>query len=452
MDRYSKKNLEYFRDVVGLSANGIDPHDLRDEHVTESECIKVWGPRRKSGRGGFVFKTTHPDKSLQCRIKVLWSLIYQQKLIEFGLKFGKGVLAEKKGIPINWAKFALRREEKLEMWGKSDTLKRKGDHVAVDHDDIMPPPGKKVNMRTNNKKVGHDVKTSVENKHNKEVKGRKKTMAHKNPQVRVKNVNDVKDKQLNLNVENEKAGNNSATGIKEDGGKILVMTHEAPQVQVGTMCDDNEKHLDVRNDCPNVDEDLRGPTTVNSPLENTNIDNKNDMKASTSSTSQQLGHEEVDARIVLEKDIEDLLSICMTCRAVITTFNNLRSQKDKIDEAIVAATHRMRNADLCMKANQGMLDVKKNDDAVSVATELEDARIWHESLLEEKIATTNKIEAQLKNVEDKRNRLKMANQELLGFLLKHYQMFGKNRNILDSMQKQLELLQNEFNELMKTTM
>ena len=449
-DQYSKKDLEYFRDVVGLSANGIDPHDLQDEHVTESECIEVWGPRRIPG-GGFRFNTTHPDKSLQHRIKVLWSLIYQQKLNEFGLKFGMGVLAEKKGIPINWAKFALRREEKLGMKGKNETLKRKGDHVAVDRDNKVPPPKKKVNMGTNNKKVGHDVNTSVKNKHNKEVKGGENMMAHKNPQVRVKSLNDVKDKQLNLNVENEKAGNDYAISIKEDGGKILVMTHDAPQLQVGTMCDDNKKHLDVRNECPNVDEDLRGPTALNSPLENTNVDNKNDMKAPTSSTPQQLGHEEVDARIVLEKNIEDLLSICMTCRAVIIAFNNLHSQKDKIDEAIVAATHRMRNANLCMKANQGMLDVKKNDDAMSVATELEDARIWHESLLEEKIATTNKIEAQLKNVEEKRNRLKMANQEVLGLLLKHYQMFGKNRNSLDSMQKQLELLQNGLNEL-KTTM
>ena len=448
MAQYSKKDLDYFRDVVGLSANGIDPYDLRDEHVTESECIEVWGPRRGRNRG-FQCKTTHPDKSLQHRIKVLGSLIYQQKVTEFGVKFAMGVLAEKKGIPINWAKFALRREARLETRGKNKTLKRKGDHIAVDHDKKNPPPKKKVNMRMEKEKVGRDVNTSVENKQNKEVKGKKKMMARKNPQVRFKNVDDVKDRQLNVNVENEKVGNDFAISVKKDRGKKIVMTHEAPQVQVGTMCNDNNKHLDVRNDCPNVDEGLHEPMTLNSPLENTNINNKNDMKAPTSSTPQQLGHEEVDARIVLEKNIEDLLSICMTCRDAITTFNNLCSQKDKIDEAIVEATHRMRNATLCLKANQGVVDVKENDDAMRVATELEDARLWHESLLEEKIATTNKIEAQSKNVEDKRNRLKMANQELLGFLLKHYQMFGKNRNILDSMQKQLELLQNGVNELKK---
>ena len=489
--------MEYFRDVVGLPAKGMDPYDLRDEHVTESECIKVWGPRR--GYHGFRFKATHPDKSLKHRIKVLWSLIYQQKVSEFGLRFGMGVLAEKKGIPINWAKFAVRREAKLKPRGENKTLKRKGDHVAIDRDNKRPPK-KKVNRSVKNKKVGSDVNTSVKNKRNKKVRGEKNTMARKNPRVQLQNVNDVNDKQsdvnvengkvgndsaisvkedggktpatpheapqvqvgnvsvvkgkqLNVDAENEKVGNDSAISVKEDKGKTQVMAHEASQVQVGTVCDDNIKHLNVRNNCPNVDKNLYGPTTSKSPLEyTTNMNNKNDMNApTTSSTPPQSGHEEVDARIVLEKNIEELLSICMTCRVAIATFNNLCSQKDNIDEAIEDSTHRLRNAISCVKkANlQGLVGGKEIDDDVTISpvAELEDATLWHESLLEEKTMTAIKIEAQLRNVEENRNGLKMANQELLGLLLKHYQMFGKRCNILDSTQKKLELLQNGLNEL-----
>lgn len=443
MVQYTKRNLTYFRDVVGLSATGIDPYDLQDEHVTESECIEVWGPRRKPG-GGFQFKTTHPDKSLQQRIKVLWLLIYQLKVSEFGLHFGKGVLAEKKGIPINWAKFALRREARLKTTGKNMPLIEKGDHIAVEHGHKTPPKKRKLNEKMENKKVGSDFNTSVEKKHNKEVKGGKSMRARKNPQVQVENVYDVKEKQLNVNMENEKVENECAISIKGDGRKISSTANEAPQEQVGIVCNDNKKHLDVENDRPNVDEDLRGPMPLKSPLEYYNNDNNNNT---STSTPQQLGHEDVDARIVLEKDIEDLLSICTPCKLAITTFNNLCSQRDKIEKAIVEATHQMRNAMLRMKANQEVVDVKENDDAMSAVTELEDATLWHDSLLEEKIATTNKIEAQVKNVEEKKNLLKMANQELLGLLLKHYQVFGKNRDILDSMQKQLELLQHGLNEL-----
>lgn len=443
MASYPKRDLKYFRDVLGLPAKGLDPNHLQDEHVTRDECVKVWGPRRS--RQGFIFKKSHPDTELNHRIEQLWSIIYQKKVREFGWKFGKAILAEKKGIPIDWATFAVNIARKEKSKHSKKGAKRT---VSINVDLGHEPPRKKnkVSMRMGKKEVGNDDDFLIIYKH----------------QLKKK---------------------------KEGEGKTPMMTPKASQVQVENVCDVNKEHLDVGNNHPRLDEELHGPTTSMSTQSKTNINKEDEVERPlTRSKAQQvvnmaqkvskanedclnliINHPRLDERLQslttsmsayesllhctlgskanLEKNIENALSTCMTCKDAIATYNDLCSQQHTIDEAIVDSTHRLRGVIAHLKADKEVGEVKENKDALFFSIELEDATSWHDGLLEDKTAIASKIEAEMKDVEDKENQLNAANEELLGLLMQYYKMFGKESNLLDSMQKQLELLQKNFYEL-----
>ena len=70
---YRKRDLKYFIEETNLPSEGLDPDELQDEHVIESECVKVWGPRKPNR--GFHIKTSNPDTLLDIRVMELWCII-----------------------------------------------------------------------------------------------------------------------------------------------------------------------------------------------------------------------------------------------------------------------------------------------------------------------------------------------------------------------------------------
>lgn len=368
------------------------------------------------------------------------------KVREFGLRFGKVILAEEKGIPIDWATFAVniggKKKSKRLKKGAKRTMSSVNGHLGPE----APRKKTKLSMLMEKKEVGNDEDLLIMYK------------------------NQPKKKE-------------------EDEGKKPKMTPKASQVQVENVCDVNKEHMDIGNNHPRLGEELHGPTTSMSMQCKTNINkddevkrpltrskarqvvngaqkvskaNENDLNliinhprldeklqglTTSMSAYESLLHCTLGSKANLEKNIENALSTCMTCKDAIATYNDLRSQQDTIDEAIVDSTHRLRDAITQLKAEKEVGEVKGKKDAWFLPIELEDATSWHNGLLEEKTAIASKIEAEMKDIEDKENQLNAANEELLGLLLQFYKMFGKECNILDSMQKQMELLQKNFYEL-----
>jgi hypothetical protein len=75
-------------------------------YASKKECETLWGKRKSNN--GFRY-TTHEDESLRTRIETLIRQVYQRKQTtnsDITLTFALGVLAERKGFSINWAKFA----------------------------------------------------------------------------------------------------------------------------------------------------------------------------------------------------------------------------------------------------------------------------------------------------------------------------------------------------------
>ena len=97
----------WFRDVVGLPAKGLLPSpNMGKRYASKKECEKLWGKRKSNN--GFRY-TIHDDESLKTRIETLIRQVYQRKKTpnsDINLTFAMGVLAERKGFSINWAKYA----------------------------------------------------------------------------------------------------------------------------------------------------------------------------------------------------------------------------------------------------------------------------------------------------------------------------------------------------------
>jgi hypothetical protein len=68
---------EYYRDIVGLCAQGTVPRDILRKHiVTKQEIVDTWGPRHTgpSGNAHGGFSINAPTaKHLRSRVKELWA-------------------------------------------------------------------------------------------------------------------------------------------------------------------------------------------------------------------------------------------------------------------------------------------------------------------------------------------------------------------------------------------
>ena len=101
-------SFEWFRDHVGLPCTGLNPRkvDFEGRDGLIRECDSLWGIRQ--GHGGYRFLDKGP-KELQERILTLWPMVYQRQwpqAKEIGLSFALGVMAERRGLAVNWALFA----------------------------------------------------------------------------------------------------------------------------------------------------------------------------------------------------------------------------------------------------------------------------------------------------------------------------------------------------------
>lgn len=93
---------------MGLPGVGLNPRkvDFEGRESLILECDSLWGPRH--GHGGYHFMENGPEE-LQARILSLWPRVYQKEwpqTKEIGLSFALGVMAERRGSPVNWALFA----------------------------------------------------------------------------------------------------------------------------------------------------------------------------------------------------------------------------------------------------------------------------------------------------------------------------------------------------------
>ena len=131
----------WFRDVVGLPAKGLFPSPtMGKRYASKKECETLWGKRKSNN--GFRY-TMHEDESLKARIETLIRQVYQRKQTtnsDINLSFACGVLAERKGFNINWAKFAKTVHRRKRSFSplpeyKNSSSSQDGDEVEGEEDE-----------------------------------------------------------------------------------------------------------------------------------------------------------------------------------------------------------------------------------------------------------------------------------------------------------------------------
>ncbi|KAG0608581.1 hypothetical protein M758_8G116700 [Ceratodon purpureus] len=103
----SEGSIWWFREKVGLNGHGFIPGtDLRDEQCSRSDYVAFWGP--KNYHHGTRYKKKVSPRMVR-RIRRLYQHVFQRPIgaaNEIPYHFGKGLLAERKGYPIDWAAYA----------------------------------------------------------------------------------------------------------------------------------------------------------------------------------------------------------------------------------------------------------------------------------------------------------------------------------------------------------
>jgi hypothetical protein len=111
---------EYYRDIVGLCAQGTVPRDILRKHiVTKQEIVDTWGPRHTgpSGNAHGGFSINAPTaKHLRSRVKELWAQIFLKKRVtnqQITEELAAGILAESKDPEsVDWVAFAADKMKK----------------------------------------------------------------------------------------------------------------------------------------------------------------------------------------------------------------------------------------------------------------------------------------------------------------------------------------------------
>lgn len=106
-DDRSRGSIPWFRDDQGLNATGLIPGTgLLEEHVSREEYVAFWGP--KTYTNGTRYKTKVSRRMVR-RIRFLYQRVFQRpigKADAIPYHFGRGLLAERKGLPVDWASYA----------------------------------------------------------------------------------------------------------------------------------------------------------------------------------------------------------------------------------------------------------------------------------------------------------------------------------------------------------
>ena len=108
----------WFTVVVGLNALGFIPGTtLGEEHVSKAEYEEFWGKKNVNNGGRYRRKVS---PRMGKRIRYLFQRVFQRPIganDAIPYHFGRGLLAEKKGYPIDWAGYA----RKMTHRGTGDT-------------------------------------------------------------------------------------------------------------------------------------------------------------------------------------------------------------------------------------------------------------------------------------------------------------------------------------------
>ena len=97
----------WFTKDQGLNGRGFIPGmDLTNKHCSKAEYVEFWG-RKNYHNGGRYKKRVSPR--MVRRIRYLYQRVFQRPIgaaDAIPYQFGRGILAERKGIPIDWAGYA----------------------------------------------------------------------------------------------------------------------------------------------------------------------------------------------------------------------------------------------------------------------------------------------------------------------------------------------------------
>ena len=97
----------WFREILGLNGYGAIPGtDLGADECSRAEYVEFWG--RKNYNNGCRYKRKVSPKMVR-RIRHLYQLCFQRPVgcsEAIPYHFGRGLLAERNGHPINWAAYA----------------------------------------------------------------------------------------------------------------------------------------------------------------------------------------------------------------------------------------------------------------------------------------------------------------------------------------------------------
>lgn len=157
----TKYSEEWFRVVVGLGGEGLDPRKIKGEKVKSyaKQCVKIWGAR--SGHNGFILKNNVKDLDFNARVLKLWQDVYQRTSPpagKIGFQFAVGAIAMFKAKKkVNWAAYASRAR----TYGHNS-------HKEV-RDATPSPEAVEVGMEEGN--VGSDVREKTLSDEGEEVSG-----------------------------------------------------------------------------------------------------------------------------------------------------------------------------------------------------------------------------------------------------------------------------------------
>ena len=97
----------WFTVIVGLNALGFIPGtSLGEEHVSKAEYEAFWG-KKNVNNGGRYRRAVSPKMGK--RIRYLFQRVFQRPIganDSIPYHFGRGLLAERKGLPVDWAGYA----------------------------------------------------------------------------------------------------------------------------------------------------------------------------------------------------------------------------------------------------------------------------------------------------------------------------------------------------------